>query len=83
MQLRSNGNHALGRVISQSIDFYSGSIIQNFYHINILKRNSNLGLSMSHRLNYEGAALTTQPLRLDYFFENPQSWFPLSKSRAT
>ena len=29
------------------------------------ERDSNLGLSMSHRLNYEEAALTTQPLRLD------------------
>ena len=25
----------------------------------------NLGLSMSHRLNYDAAALTTQPPRLD------------------
>ena len=37
---------------------------QNFYHINILKRYSNLGLIMSHRLNYEAAALTTQPPQL-------------------
>ena len=29
----------------------------------ILKRESNLGLSISHRLNYEAASLTTQPPR--------------------
>ena len=29
------------------------------------EQDSNLGLSMSHRLNYEAAALTTQPPQLD------------------
>ena len=37
-----------------------------WYHVNMCpERYLNLGLSMSHRLNYESAALTTQPLRLD------------------
>ena len=30
-----------------------------------LERDSNLGLSMSHRMNYEAVALTNQPPRLD------------------
>ena len=45
---------------------YSGSIIpfwHNFYHIYILKRDSNLGLSLSHRLNHK--AVNTQSPRLD------------------
>ena len=48
------------------MEVYSGSMIpfySEFYHINVPKRDSNLGLIMSHRLNYEAAALTTRPPR--------------------
>ena len=48
--------------------------------IYILKRDLSLGLSMSYRLNYEAAALTTQPQRLDkievcfvFYLNNSQS----------
>ena len=46
----------------------------------ILKWDSNLGLSMSHRLNYEAAALTTQPPRLDNFdlLQNCKRWIEFS-----
>ena len=46
----------LGRVISQSTDVYSGYIIpfiHNFNHINILKWDSNLGLSEQSYLNLD------------------------------
>ena len=49
-------------MVKGGIYFYS-----EFLHINILKRDSNLGLSMSHILNYDAAALTTQPPRLEKF----------------
>ena len=38
--------------------------IQNFFHHSYPKRDLNLGLSESHRVNYEAATLTTQPPRL-------------------
>ena len=42
---------------------------QEINHVHKLtKRDSNLGLSMSHIVNYEAAALTTQPPRLDPSF---------------
>ena len=43
--------------------------IRNFYHTNILKLDSNL----SHRLNYEAAALTTQPPWLDRYRKSLKS----------
>ena len=37
------------------------SLFTHIYNINVSKQDSNLGLSMSHRLNYEASDLITQP----------------------
>ena len=50
--------------------FYDTSmriITQSMVIILILKRDLNQGLCMSHRVNYEAAALTTRPPRLDSY----------------
>ena len=49
------------------------------------KPDSNVGLSMSHKLNYEAAALPSQPPQLDVLqtgLVSFQKLFPLVRSKA-